>query len=103
LLNQFYLPLPIPFLELLFSRHRGDCMGMRFKPYQLRYPVFFGKALNHAFPMFPNPFHQVRSNAKIQSAIAGAGEHINVESLVHLPMGSRLRGNDGDLRQVGST
>jgi hypothetical protein len=71
---------------------------MRFKPYQLLYPVFLGKSLNHTFPMFSNRFHQVRGNAKIQSAIAGAGEHINVEGFVHQPMGSRLRGNDDDLR-----
>ncbi len=64
-LNQFYLPRPIPFLQLLFPQDRLFHAGVQFVIDQRMHAVLLGEAFGHVILVLPYPLDQIAGDADV--------------------------------------
>jgi hypothetical protein len=84
LVDQFYFPRPVPFLDAFFPLDRRFHRRMHFVPYQPRYVVAMAESFNSMRLVLPDTANKVAGDTHIQGAIPVTCQEVNTGLLVHL-------------------
>ena len=76
-INQIDFPLPVPALELLFSRDCGDYIAINFKVNQPVDGIAVGETRRLAIVVLPHPRKQIGRHADIQRPKMSRGQKLN--------------------------
>ena len=75
-IDQIDLPRPVPVLELLFTRDRGDHVAVNLEVYEAVNGVFLGKTGQSTLAVLPHPAQQIGRHADVQRAVVPAREDV---------------------------
>ena len=77
LLDQLQLPCPVPFLQLLLSRDRGQHVRVRFIVNQSMNPVLLCEPVHEVVLVFPRTLGQIAGNSDIKRAVLLARQNVD--------------------------
>src|SRR6185369_846730 len=82
-LDQVHLPVPIPFLDLLFTRDRPDGCLVHLEPDQPMNAVVLAESGDYVVLVLPHAPNQIVRNPDVQSLVHARGEDVHVVMALH--------------------